>query len=136
MNEFWLIIGLILISSTCTKKDVLIEEKDLLLSETIIGEWEIKAEVDLMEFGDLDWHDLSPPYTTYIYNSVDTLGIYFSDGRLFDEIPCFVNDQDTLLYYYSPGSSTRDVTFFDKNRIEFFWQTREGRNGRRIIRKE
>ena len=136
MNKLWLVISSILIVFSCTKEDVQLEEEPLLLSETIIGEWEIRAEVNLMAFRDFEWHDVSPPYTIYRYDDRDTLGIYSSDGRLFDEIPYFVNDQDTLLYYYSPGSSTRDVVFFDSNRIEFFWQTREGRNGRRLIRKE
>ena len=136
MNKLWLVISSILIVFSCTKEDVQLEEEPLLLSETIIGEWEIKGEVDPMEFGDLEWHDLSPPYTTYIYNSVDTLSIYFRDGRLADEIPYFINDQDSLIYYYLLGLDAHEVDFFDKNQIDFFRDTREGPTGKRLIRKE
>ena len=135
MNKLWLVIGVFVISGSCVKDDIQIEE-DLLLSEVIIGEWELQAEVDLMDYGDLEWHDLSPPFNQYQFTAEDTLRIVFGDGRLFRKTNYAIINQDSLIDMNAPGQEYREVEYFDQNRIEFFWQTREGRNGRRLIRKE
>ena len=137
MNKLWLVIGVFVISGSCVKDDIQIEE-DLLLSEVIIGEWELQAEVDLMDYGDLEWHDLSPPYNTYIFSEDDTLSIFFGGERLFNRFSYYPDNRDSIIYFYvpAPNGTPGRVSYFDENQIDYSTFNREGPNGRRLIRKK
>ena len=103
------------------------------LSEYIVGDGEIREVIDLVNFGDFEYHDVGPIYYNFYRFKADNSYEYWINGNPGDPVPYSVSEQDSTLKLLN---GTWKLVSFDETMIDFQANGRHGLTGRRIYKIE
>lgn len=113
-----------------------IDKEPELLSEIIYGDWETRARISPLDYGDEEYHDLDPPYLEkFSFFEDNTFNRYFNGNlKSTSPAPFELSDVDSTLVL-NRGTPYR-VYFFNQDTIDLRCYNREGQVGKMLIRLE
>ena len=118
---------------SCTKEDI--TEQPLLLSEVIVGSWQVREAINVLDYGDYEWHRVAYIENEAIFTE-DNQYTYLYQEELIEEAEYLVQDSDSTIQFLPPKNSTWFIESFDQNEFVVKRDTREGVEKYKYVRLE
>lgn len=121
--RFFIVLLLVIISSNCSEKENI--NGPVLLSEIIPGSWQVREAINVLDYGDYEWHRVAYIENEAIFTEENQY-TYLYREELIEKAEYLVQDSDSTIQFLPPKNSTWFIESFDQNEFVVKRDTREG----------
>jgi len=108
---------------SCTKEEF--TDQPLLLSEVIPGSWQVREAINVLDYGDYEWHRVAYIENEAIFTEENQYPYLYRE-ELIEKAEYLVQDSDSTIQFLPPKNSTWFIESFDQNEFVVKRDTREG----------